>query len=442
MRRISLILFIVAALAAFLVLAFCAPRTSAQDAGDCIVLRPDGTWSYIPCEWPTAEVRPTDTPTPSATPSPTATPTNTPSPTSSPTTVPTCYAIVVTDGDTLSVRDKPWGTRTGTVPSAAPIIPTTRWVDQYGDWWYGHHTLEVFGYSHGDYLAFIGDCTGIEDVTPAQNNLPANKRGVHLLTGANCGLLLTHIADYGNTKGISGNEDCIKLVHAVAPDVLLVWRNWVRLGYGYGDGPPQWGQGNPRVVADQWWVQEYATWEKLGLLGVVDYFEYRNELSFEGEWEIAFDLRIIEHANTAGVCLAMFSDGYGNPTLIQFDQRTPVLDAMLAQECQPGRHHVIAAHSYSRYDSGPWLFDRWLLQRDYWRGLHGPKYDAIQWLFTEFGLRDTNGEYDGRGVADCVSARTELSIIDAKFAAHEEVIGYQIFGYGSLPPWYDWSACE
>ena len=423
-------------------LAFCTPpvmMTSAQSPDTATPAElpvgcwyPNGTWTY----WNECPVRvvtatpppPTNTPTPVITATPSPTPSATPPIDPTPETA--CYGVTTS---ALNVRDIPEGAKIGAVSVGArlPIIAQAEASD--GAIWFRHYGLggSTLGWSHGDYI----------ELEPGCNIPPLVKRGVHLYTGASCDLLLAHITDYGVVKGISGNEDCMK---RLPPWVFTVWRNIVRTGYGYGDGPPQWGQGNPVTVARQWWGQEYATWERLGLVGVVDVFEITNELSYAGDWENEFYIESMRLANESGVCLGVFSDGYGNPTLVQFAERAPALDYMLAHECGPGRHHVISAHSYSRYDSGPWLFDRWQLQRDYWRGLYGDKYDAITWLFTEFGLPDTDpppNNYDGRGVANCAQAWAEIPVIDAAFDAHDEVAGYTIFGFGNLPPWFDWSAC-
>lgn len=425
---------------------------------------PNGTWLYwneCPVRVVTATPQATNTPTPAVTFEPTQeipTITPTPAPTQPPLKVCRLRSITVINvrsgpGTNYGIRDK-W--QQGDEREFVKFDDSDRdylWGysdDGVGGWTAVYDKAASSWFVAGTQGAVLcvdveGWPPGLVPPEPFAWQPPEINRGVHFLTGSNGSPVIQSLSEYGNVKGLSGNENLIKQLRAAYPDMLIVWRNWVRVDFGAGDGPRDWGQGDviaARLSADQWWSIEYNTWDKLGLIGVVDFFEYRNELPFVGDWEIAFDLRILEHANAAGICLAMFSDGYGNPTLLQFNERAPVLDYMLEYECQPGRRHVIAAHSYSRYDSGPWLFDRWQLQRDFWRGLHGDKYDALQWLFTEFGLPNTVGAYDGRGVPDCALARADLVEIDRIFDARPEIIGYQIFGAGNLPPWYDWGQCR
>ena len=85
-----------------------------------------------------------------------------------------------------------------------------------------------------------------------------------------------------------------------------------------------------------------GVWSSRGLLGPnypVDYFEYRNECVYQGAWEVAFDVRMIERANANNICLLAFSDAPGHPELMEHINRRPVLDAMLERECRPGRWH-------------------------------------------------------------------------------------------------------
>lgn len=454
------------------------PYTLAPDAG-----QPVTPQTYTVCEgdqcWrlyvrnPTPAPVATATPTPATTsPTPWPTPTSeviTPLPTSPlPTATPvkTCAlrALVI-----LNIRDAPttaggivgkWGQGEDlTLSQFNTADPGYVW-GRVRDGWAAIYTRDTGGdpldwYTTGTTSSSLcsdvpGWPTGVQPPLPFADWIAPDKYGAHLLTGA----ATTGLGQYGIIKGISGNAYVVKAVHAANPDVLIIWRNWTRYLYGSGDGPPDWGTGDPVQVANEWWIAEYYTWLQLGLIqpdraayayDVVDLFEYRNELGYVGDWEIAFDLRILALASEHRICLAMFSDGYGNPTLSQFDARAPVLDVMVATECQPGRRHVISAHSYSRYDSGPWLFDRWQSQRQYWRERHGDTYDVLQWVFTEFGVKDTDAppyDYDGRGTVHCAVALAELPAINARFAAHPDVIGYTIFGIGELAPWTNWGRCH
>jgi hypothetical protein len=169
----------------------------------------------------------------------------------------------------------------------------------------------------------------------------------------------------------------------------------------------------------------------------VDYYEYRNECGFQGVWEVAFDREMIRLANRRGVCLALFSDAYGTPEIGQFVRRRPVLDSVLAAECRPGRHHVVSLHTYGNVHSGPWIFGRWLL----FRAALGKRYDAIQYIFTEFGVTNAAGNNDGRGVADCGVATRETLEAIVEYKKHREVLGFALFSVGGSTEWLDLTPC-
>lgn len=440
-------------------------RTWDECVGVPVTPTPTSTPTHTPSPAPSRTPTPTLTPTPSATPVPEATPTqeNTPLPTPPPGSDKRCTLRMDQGG--IRIRSAP-DTTTGEVVGSLELGAEVEF-DQFqygGPYLWGHHARGwsailiwatdewwVAGTQEGELCQDVeGWPEDREPPPPFAWEPPANPRGVHLLPGANCSLLFNNISGrFGTIKGISSTDQCMRIIHQFFPDLMLVWRNWVRAGYGPGDGPPSWGQGDPVAVANAWFDAEYATWVNLGLIeqdrsqyteDVIDFFEYRNELGFVGEWEIQFDIQMMRRANAVKVCLGIFSDGYGNPTIVQFNMRTPVLDYMVAHPCQPGKRHIIADHSYSRYDSGPWLFGRWKLQMDTLRGIHGPKYDVLFWMFTEFGVPNTQGEYDGRGVPNCPRALDELDIVDGIFADAREVAGYHIFAMGS-PGWLDYTPC-
>ena len=416
---------------------------------------PTATNTPLPTLPPTAT--PTNTPVDTVEPSPT--PENTPLPTLEPTTLPPLKTC------TLRMMDANFNVRVGPGTQYASagywFKGTERVISRFA---YDQNNTYLWAYSDespAGWSAVYGNewyvagtpgalfCTEVEGWPDGLQPPEAfalwtapNQRGLHLNPGAHCDAVLQNLSNYGTIKGITGTAECIKQIASVSPDTLLIWRNWVRLDGTYGDGPEQWGQGDPVAVARNWWEREYTTWQALGLVGTVDLFEYRNELAFVGDWELAFDAEIMRLAANAGVCLAMFSDGYGNPMIEQFNARWPVLDTMLTTECRPNRRNVIAAHSYGPYD-GPlveWTFHRWLTQRAAWRTLYGDKYDDLQWVITEFGVANTDGDYYGSGTADCARDLYELAnVVDPTYAGHDEIIGYQIFAMGLA--WLNFGIC-
>lgn len=420
-------------------------------------------------ECPT-EIIPTNTPTPTLTPTPFVVPTQEtfPTPEFTPTPIPSTKVCKLRAGaDNINIRN------------AHSTVETT----VVGLWLGGTEQTFVEFYEDRDYLwgrnsvgwsvvydipadafwvygvEFYSDiCSRVpgwpEGLEPppafAEWVPPDNPRGIHLFIGANCDKLLTNMQNYGIIKGITGTQECLRdKLYVAYPNKFYIWRNWIRAGH-IGDGPYQWGTGDPIEVANDWWSKEYSTWLSMGLIqadrndyehDVIDLFEYRNELIFVGDWEIQFDLQMLKLATEHNVCLGAFSDGYGNPTLAQFNQRQPVLEYMLTTECQPGRHHVIATHSYSKYDSGMWYFDRWQTFRATLEDAFGPRYNALYWVFTELGVPNTKGDYDGRGTPDCPKALRELDIVGNIFKLHQEVVGYTIFAMGLSDEWLDWSKC-
>jgi len=372
----------------------------------------------------------TDAPPATATPTPAASPTPTSTPAPPLTTTPTPETLPLCTGEPepgLRVRDGVWGTIIGQF--RADTVQTLRFEarqqDSAGAWWYAFWWKPgVYGWVHGDYVTFLeaGGCNKLPERPPVVRN----KRGINLNVGAQ----MPPLSLFGNVKGTTGTESTIKAIRSARPDMLIVWRNLVRPIYGWGDCPPGWGQGDPVDAATQWWSVEYAEWQARGLLGVADYFEYRNECVFTGEWEIQFDRRMVALANRTGICLALFSDAYGNPRVAEFAQRKPVLDMVLATECQPGKHHLVAYHVYEGVVGGRWLIRRPDLER---RAL-GSAYDALRWVITEYGYGD------GRGAADCAAFAADDRLAWVYYAEREYVVGYQHFAMGA-GPWTDVGRC-
>lgn len=263
---------------------------------------------------------------------------------------------------------------------------------------------------------------------PVTQAVPA--RGLNANVGANESAIvnLVRSGTLGSIKGTTGTASLMRAARAASPDVLLTWRNLTRPAFGWQDCYPGWGQGDPFNAADLWWSYELLQWQAEGLLvpGLVDYFEVRNECVFAGDWEIAFDFRLVERANAAGLCLGLFSDAYGNPQITEFVQRWPVLDLVLAHECRPGRHHVIAYHVYEGTGGGAWKIGR----PDLFRAALGDKYNGIAWLITEYGY----GE--GRGALDVGAFWSDDAAALAYYRARTWVLAYQHFATGA-GPWTD-----
>ena len=276
--------------------------------------------------------------------------------------------------------------------------------------------------------------------------LVRNPRGLHLIYSAQPGPVLASLPDLGTIKATDGAEWALSAAKQYNPDIVTVYRV-LYTPRGKLDCPPEWGVGDPVRAANDWYDMLVGVWGTRGLIGqvdtpsgpvrVVDYFEYRNECGFAGAWEVAFDRQMLRRASASEICLLAFSDAYGTPELHEFAQRRPVLDEMLAQPCRPGQWHGIALHGYSKHDSGPWLFGRWRLFRE----AVGHKYDAIQYWFTEWGVPNSRGEYDGRGTPDCAAMAAELAIVDPILRDDPGVGGYHGYSVGGGSEWIDITPC-
>jgi hypothetical protein len=168
------------------------------------------------------------------------------------------------------------------------------------------------------------------------------------------------------------------------------------------------------------------------MIGVADYLELVNECGTPASaWETAFWLRALENANLAGVCLALFSDSYGTPEILQFQFRAAILDQVLAQPCGPGRYHAMALHSYEGASSGEWKFGRWRL----FLAALGEKYRAVPILFTEYAYNTGNPPVDcGALWADWTQAARVLE-------ADPQIWGAEYFNVSPVGQWADVSKC-
>jgi len=372
-----------------------------------------------------------------------------PLPTIAPTATPQTVTPVPTEpqpGDcvyshvfAMTIRSGP-GTnysRVGTLPANVSVPVGHIYPDTAGERWAyithqgvtGWVAVRAGGVSYG---ALSGDCAGIPRHQPRLNN----PRGLHLIYSANKDAVARVLPTLGTIKATDGAEWALHMARAYDPRIVTVYRA-IYTSWGRMDCPPDWGQGDPIAAADRWYDMLLGVWTSRGTREVTDLYEYRNECLWAGDWEIAFDRRMVERANASGVCLLLFSDGPGNPQIHEFAKRKPVLDLVLAQECQPGRRHAIALHNYYGRESGVWLFGRWRLFRE----ALGPKYDAVQIYFTEQGMPDVTGKVDGRDAPDCAAVRAEMAALDATFRAAPEVRGYHAYSVGHGTEWMDITPC-
>lgn len=272
------------------------------------------------------------------------------------------------------------------------------------------------------------DCSRVRFPPP-----PIVRGGLHLLFSAQSAPVLALVSSgkVGSLKGTTGAEWLVKAARQVNPGLLTVWRS-LATALGWRDCPALWGVGDPRVTADQWFDAQLSDWRALGLIGVVDFFEYRNECGFQGIWEVAFDLQMVKRANAAGICLALFSDGYGNPQISEFVQRKPVLDAMLAHPCAPGRYHAISYHVYEGQAGGVWTAGRWRL---FLAALGDVKYWDLPWLLTEYGYSD------GRGGPDCGRFLSDWRAASDEYTKFDNLWGFEAYSVGGGTIWTDLTGC-
>jgi hypothetical protein len=301
-------------------------------------------------------------------------------------------------------------------------------VRSAGTWW-----IDVVGD-----LDWCGDVPGWNDTwTPGTIYNPA---GLHVLGfSVNTWAVLSEIKSFGLLKAVDDFAFLASEAKRLNPRLITIHRNVHLVEIGRRDCPDSWGRGDPVMVARDWWRIQHETWKARGLLepGPVDYYEYRNECGHAGAWEVAFDREIVRLANEAGMCLAVLSYAYGQPELDQFAALAPLFDDILERPCQPGKQHLIALHTYGRIDSGAWIFGRWRL----FRQALGPKYNNLQFIFTEMGITNAQGNADGRGTADCGIAAKEAAELTAEFHKFPEIVGYNLYSVGGSTEWLDLTSC-
>jgi len=402
---------------------------------------PSSTPGTVPSATPPA----TNTPRPSATPgNPTPTPDTEPQPTPEGDAEKTC--LLRTRNVRINERTEPRvsAPRTATSPiDTYSTIKIYEVVEADGYLW----ARNVYGWfvirQGGDWWVDTIEATvGCEDVPGWPQDLAPpppiarNPRGLHLIFSANKDVVGGALPTLGTLKATDGAEWALSMAKDYDPRITTVYRA-IYTSWGRLDCPPDWGAGDPVVAADRWYDMLLDVWTSRGTREYTDYYEYRNECLFVGDWEIAFDRRMVERASASGVCLLLFSDGPGNPEVYQFAQRRPVLDAVLDHPCDRDRLHAVALHNYYGRESGDWLFGRWQM----FRAALGPKYDSILYWFTEQGMPDQTGKVDGRGTADCAAARAEMAAVDAVYRAAPEVGGYHVYSVGHSTEWMDLTPC-
>lgn len=344
----------------------------------------------------------------------------------------------------LPIRDGVRGRFIGSfTPRTVRILRLeARQRDASGNYWYAFwYNFGIgaqnprYGWSNGTQITLTSNLA-VCNRLPRSPRIPA---GLHLLYSALPNEVLAVGDAFGVQKGTDGSEALMIALKRQYPSTITVWRNLNLVDLGRWDCPPDWGQGNPVTSARRWWQAQYATWRARGLIqaGAIDYYEYRNECGFIGTWDAAFDREMVRLATAARVCLALFSDSYGTPEPYQFVTRRPVFDLVLSTECQPGKRHVVSLHTYGRVQSGQWLFGRWLM----FRAALGSQYNALQYLFTEFGVTNAQGNIDGRGTPNCVTATQEIVEAVIEYKKHPEVLGFALFSVGSGTEWIDLTPC-
>jgi hypothetical protein len=346
-------------------------------------------------------------------------PTSTPTP--SPTPIPRCYGLVI--ATSLNVRSGP-GTAysvSTTLKIMAQVDILSAVVNAGGETWY--RITSPAGYVLSTYVTIPTDAACN---LAAMSAAPVNKFGLHLTVGASQDVVYAALPRVGLLKGTSGTENIIIGARKLRPDLLILYRVIAP------DCPPGWGQGDAPTVADSWWSAKYSQWKAAGMIGIADFYELTNECGYGGSaFERAFWGRMIEHANAAGVCLALFSDSYGTPTTLEFQFRAPILDLALAQECKPGKRHIIAMHSYEGVNSGDWKFGRWRL----FMSTMAAKYKAVPIVFTEYAYNS------GSGKVDCGALWTDWARAEREYSADPQVLGALYFNASPVGGWMDISSC-
>ena len=371
--------------------------------------------------------------TPSATPYPTDTPTNTPTPD---TAIDGCL-VQNTSGDNINVRittdfvNLPIGViEPGQMIHPEAIQRDSNGFDWYMFWWDIDGQEARYAWTATAFYTELTDCSKL--LGWSEYGL-----GGHLYPGAQCELALNNLDRLTSWKGISGTEQCLEKIAANCKargiDCQLVYRPWL-----LGDGIPGWSvddpvaMGHARVKA----VELVARAYNLPLDQIC--LELINEQMYPGaEWGNAFWIAAMEQAHQDGVCILLFSDGYGNPEFDEFESYWPTFQrATELPFIFNGKWSFfgVSLHGYAKCtdDNGeplddPWLCYRW---REFWGSIArhiGPKAYLVRLFITEFGVLDIYGGYTGYYQADCFGAWLELRKFRPIVRQYPEVAAAYIF---------------
>lgn len=261
-----------------------------------------------------------------------------------------------------------------------------------------------------------------------------NRFGAHITVGGNADILTAAVAAgfVTSIKATNDTETAVFQAKQANPDTLIIWRE-------LKNGPDDWCQGNAETAARNWYAWNHTRWQNRGLLGfyngarIVQWFEYRNEIIDCQPWEVVFDLWMMRLAADDEICLAIFSDAYGNPTVARFAARRPAIDYLLRHPCRPGEWHAIAKHDYEGADSGLYKFWRWQLYLD---ALGHGIYDRVTWVISEYGLTY------GYGPTACEAWNADRKLADQYWSQYPEILTAHHWNVGGAQwGWFDITEC-
>jgi hypothetical protein len=413
---------------------------------------------YIPTatNTPTASKTSTSAPTPTFTRTPTITPTNSP-PTGS---EESCVLVLSTnvnervDANTSSefIRLLLSGdiVRAYEFKVFSGIVWARIWDDQY-DWgWFGIKTYSGTDLNSGvwwtmRYDTIISQCD-LVPTWPSTLVLPPlrNTAGAHTLGfSVNNFEMLTYIDRFNFLKLTDDSYFLATEFKKKVPNGITVHRSIHVIDYGLRNCPPGYGVDNPVTVAIVWWDVIYETWGARNLLGPnspIDYFEVINECGWvRGDWENAFWGKILDLAKSNGnLCIALYSDSYGTPEPEQYFERRPILSRVRNTTCRNNKHHVVSLHTYGNFDAPDafYIAYRWRMLLN----AVGPEY-LVDYIFTEQGVTNAQGNNDGRGSPNCSLTSSETVRAVLEFRKYPEVLGFALYSFGGSTEWLDLTQC-
>jgi hypothetical protein len=302
--------------------------------------------------------------------------------------------------------------------------------------------VAIFVPTQGNLASLTGPCDGLAEMVAVKTTAGLHTLGFSVRNGD----VLAVVRSLGFLKLTDDSYFLATEAKKLNPDILIIHRSIHLIDVGLRNCPEGYGVGGTADavrVAQSWWSLITRTWDARNLLGpgVISRFEVTNECGAPpATWENAFWLETLRLAKQQSICLAIYSDSYGTPEIEQFVARRPVFDRILSEECRPGERHLISLHTYGNVSSGDYIFGRWKLFRSALRAID-PKYDALQYVFTEFGVTNAAGNNDGRGTADCGRAALETQQAVAEYKKSPEVLGFALFNVGGGSEWLDLTPC-